>query len=145
MENDNLKIKQDTLCKDYESGDYTQILYIDPKKIRKFPKRYQEILSKWTNSLLVLLKTSSTIPSQIIWYDKHFLVDKRSFYNTAVVDIGTNHAGQLFDTNGAMRPWSVFKSEFILIKNSYFYYISLNNAIPKAWKGNFYIEDELSK
>ena len=46
MENDNLKIKQDTLCKDYESGDYTQILYIDPKKIRKFPKRYQEILSK---------------------------------------------------------------------------------------------------
>ena len=25
-----------------------------------------------------------------------------------------NHAGQIFDTNGAMKPWSVFKSEFSL-------------------------------
>ena len=45
-----------------------------------------------------------------IWYNKHVLVDERSFYNTALVDKGVNHIGQLFDTNGAMKPWSVFKN-----------------------------------
>ena len=77
-------------------------------------------------------KTSSTIASQIIWYNKHILVDKRSFYNTTLAVRGINHVGQLFDTNGAMKPWSVFKREFSLGKNSYFYWIQLNNVIPKA-------------
>ena len=79
---------------------------------------------------------SSTIASQIIWYNKHILIDERSFYNTTIADKEINHVGQLFDTNGAMKPWSVFKSEFSLSKNSHFYWIQLNNAIPKAWKEN---------
>ena len=45
-----------------------------------------------------------------IWYNKHVLVDQRSFYNTTLVDKGVNHIGQLSDTNGAMKPWSVFKN-----------------------------------
>ena len=57
-------------------------------------------------------KTSSTIASQIIWYNKHMLVDKRSFYNTALADNGINHLGPVFDTNGGIKPWTVFKSEF---------------------------------
>ena len=41
-----------------------------------------------------------------------------------------------------MKPSSVFKSEFSLSKNSHFYWIQLNNAIPKAWKENLYKEDK---
>ena len=37
-----------------------------------------------------------------------------------------------------MKPWSVFKSEFSLGKNSHFYWIQLNNAIPEVWKENLY-------
>ena len=70
------------------------------------------------------------------------MVDKRSFYNTTLADKGINHVGQLFDTDGAMKPWSVFKSEFSLSKNSHFYWIQLNNAIPKAWKENLYKGDK---
>ena len=66
------------------------------------------------------------------------MVDKRSLYNTALAGKGINHVGQLFDTNGAMKPCSVFKSEFSLSKNSHFYWIQLNSAIPKAWKENLY-------
>ena len=117
-------------------------LYIDQKKIRQFPKYYQDILSKWSSNLSIPPKTSSTIASQIIWYNKHILVDKRSFYNTALADKGINHVGQLFDTNGAMKTWFVFKSEFSLIKNSHFYWIQLNNAIPKASKENLYKGDK---
>ena len=40
------------------------------------------------------------------------LVDKRSFYNTALADNGINHLGPVFDTNGGIKPWAVFKSEF---------------------------------
>ena len=92
---------------------------MDPKKIRQFPKYCQEILLKCSSNLSVpptAYKTSFIIASQIIWYNKHILVDKRSYYNTTLADKGINHVGQLFDTNGAMRRWSVFKSEFSLNK-----------------------------
>ena len=92
---------------------------MDPKKIRQFPKYYQEILLKCRSNLSVpptAYKTSFIIASQIIWYNKHILVDKRSYYNTTLADKGINHVGQLFHTNGAMRRWSVFKSEFSLNK-----------------------------
>ena len=68
------------------------------------------------------------------------MVDKRSFYNTTLVDKEVNHVGQLFDTNGAMKTWSEFKTESNLSKNSHFYWIQLNNVFPKAWKENLYKE-----
>ena len=40
----------------------------------------------------------------------------KSFYNTTLADKGINHVGQLFDTNDAIKPWYVFKSEFSLSK-----------------------------
>ena len=92
---------------------------MDPKKIRQSPKYYQEILLKCSSNLSVpptAYKTSFITASQIIWYNKHIFVDKRSYYNTTLADKGINHVGQLFDTNGAMRHWSVSKSEFSLNK-----------------------------
>ena len=68
---------------------------------------------------------------------------KRSFYNTTLSDKGINQVGQLFDTNGPMK-WSEFKSVFDLSKNSNFHWhwIRLDNANPKAWKGNLSKGDE---
>ena len=50
-----------------------------------------------------MLKISSTIASQIIWYNKDILFDKTSFNQINQADKGINQAGQLFDTNGALR------------------------------------------
>ena len=41
-----------------------------------------------------------------------------------------------------LKPWPMFKSEFSLGKNNHFYWIQLNNAIPKAWKENLYKGDK---
>ena len=65
-----------------------------------------------------------------------------SFCSTTIGDKRINNKRQLFDTNGAMKPWSVFKSEFIWSENSHFYWIELNNVIPKVWKENLYKGDE---
>ena len=100
------------------------------------------MLSKWSSNLSVPPKTSSTTASQFISYNIHILVIKKYFYITALADKGINHVGQLFDTNGAMKSWSAFKSEPSLSKNSHFYWIQLNNAIPKAWKENLYKGDK---
>ena len=66
-----------------------------------------------------MLKISSTIASQIIWYNKDILFDKTSFNQTNQADKRINQAGQLFDTNGALRSWSEFKRELSLIKRVY--------------------------
>ena len=70
------------------------------------------------------------------------MVDKRYFYNITLADKGINHVGQLFHYNGAIKPWSVFKSEYSLSENSHFYWTELNDAIPKAWKQNLYKGDK---
>ena len=100
-------------------------------------------LSKWSSNLSVRSKTSSATDSRIIRYNKHILVDKRSFYNTTLADKGINHLRQLCDTNGEMKPWSLFKSEFSLSKNNHFYWIQLHNAIPNAYKENLYKGDKI--
>ena len=100
------------------------------------------MLSKWSSNLSVPPKTSSTTASQLILYNIHILVIKKYFYITALADKGINHVGQLFDTNDAMKSWSVFKSESSLSKNSHFYWIQLNNVIPKACKENLYKGDK---
>ena len=80
-------------------------------------------LSKWNSNLSVLPKISSTIILQVIWYNKHILVDKRSLYNATLANKGINHVGSLFDINGAIKLWSVFKRRLILSKDNRFYWI----------------------
>ena len=70
------------------------------------------------------------------------MADNISFCSTTIGDKRINNKRQLFDTNGAMKPWSVIKSEFIWSENSHFYWIELNNVIPKVWKENLYKGDE---
>ena len=69
------------------------------------------------------------------------MVDKKFFYNTTLADKRINHVGQLFDTNAAMKPWSELKGEFSLIKNSYFYWVQLNNDIPKVFPQKILIKE----
>ena len=66
------------------------------------------------------------------------MVYKRSIYYSTLTDKEINDIGRLFDTIAAMKPWAEFKREFSVSKNSYFYWMQSNNAIPKAWKENFY-------
>ena len=68
-------------------------LYIDPKRIKQFIKYYQEILSNGAVIYQYQASTSSTITSQVIWYNKLILVDKRSFYNTSLANKGINYVG----------------------------------------------------
>ena len=98
-------------------------------------------MSKWSSNLSVLPRSSS-ITSQIIWCNKNILVYKKSFCNTSLADTEINHVGQLFDISGAMKPWSEFKREVSLSKNSHFYWIQLNNAIRNPWKENLYERDK---
>ena len=44
-----------------------------------------------------------------------------------------------------MKACSVFKGGFSLNKNSHFYWIQLNNVIPKAWRENLYKGENLYK
>ena len=103
------------------------------------------MLSNWSSTSSVLPRNSSTITSQITWYNKHILVDKNSFYNTKntnLADKGINQVGLFFDTNGAMKLWSVLKREFSLSKNIHFSWIQSNNVIPNSWKETLYKGDE---
>ena len=77
---------------------------------------------------------TSTITSQVIWFNKHIKIDNKSLCNNSLVNQGINHVGQLFNENGMTKAWLDIKTQFNLSNKQHYFWIQLINAIPKSWK-----------
>ena len=86
------------------------------------------------SNLSVLSNISSTITSQIIWFNKHIKIDNKYLYNDSLVNEGINHVAQLFNENGMKKAWLDIKTQFNLSNKQHCFWIQLINAIPKPWK-----------
>ena len=74
-------------------------LDVNPKEINCFPQYCQGIFRKWSSNLSVSPNIPSTITSQVIWFNKHIKIDKKSLCNNSLANQGINHIGQLFNEN----------------------------------------------
>ena len=109
-------------------------LDVNPKQINHFPQYYQEIFRKWSSNLLVSPNIPSTITSQVIWFNKHIKIDKKSLCNNSLANQGINHVGQLFKENGMTKGWLDIKRLFNLSNKQHYFCIQLINTISKSWK-----------
>ena len=69
--------------------------------------------------------------SQFLWFNKHILIDGKSFIISDMSDKGLNFVGQLFNESGKIKYWENIKLEFHLDKKSYFSWMQVIESIPK--------------
>ena len=109
-------------------------LDLNPKQINHFLQYYQEIFRKWSSNLSVLPNNPSIITSQVIWFNKHNKIEKKSLFNKSLVNQDINQVGQLFKQNGMTKAWVDIKTQFSLNNKQHYFWIQLINAIQKSWK-----------
>ena len=74
-------------------------LDLNLKQINHFPQYYQEIFRKWSSNLSVSPNISSTIISQVIWFNKHIKIDNKSLCNNSLASQVINYVAQRFNEN----------------------------------------------
>ena len=119
--------------------------------LRKFPKFYKETFIRWCKHLASPATLPSTVACQFIWYNKHTQIDNKSIYLHNFSNRNLNFVGQLFDTDGKLKPWESVKQQFFLKSNMQFQYRQIIHALPQHWKeiikqfagnlNNLYIQD----
>ena len=80
----------------------------------------------------------STITSQVIWFNKHIKIDKKSLCNNSLTNEGINHVGQRFSEKSMTKAWLDIKTQLSLSNKQHYFWILLINAIPKSWKKTLY-------
>ena len=126
-------------------------LQVSHSILRKFPKFYKEIFIRWGKHFASPATFPSTVACQFIWYNKHIQIDNKSIYLHNFSNRNLNFVGQLFDTDGKLKPWESVKQQFFLKNNMQFQYQQIIHALPQHWKeiikqfagnlNNLYIQD----
>ena len=65
----------------------------------------------------------STITSQVIWFNKHIKINKKSLCNNSQANQGINHVGQFFNENGMEKVWFDIKRQFSLSNKQHYFWI----------------------
>ena len=112
-------------------------LSIKQKIVKKVPKSYQEISTRWGKFLSSLPKILSAVASQFNWYNEYIKIDNNTIYHRYFSQKNLNHIGDLFKSNRKMRSWEDLRSKLGLDDNKKFYRRQIIHAIPRAWKDMF--------
>ena len=110
---------------------------ISQKVVKKFPKFYQEILTKWRKYLSFPPKDLSAVASQFIWYNEYIKIGNNAIYYRNFSQKNLNHIGALFESNSRMRSWGDLREKLGLDDNKKFYWRQIIHAISRAWKEMF--------
>ena len=119
-------------------------LDVNPKEINCFPQYCQGIFRKWSSNLSVSPNIPSTITSQVIWFNKHIKIDKKSLCNNSPANHGINHAEQHFNENNMAKAWLDIKTQFNLSNKQHYFWIQLINAIAKSQKEELHRSNHIS-
>ena len=96
-------------------------LSIKQNVVKKFPKFYQEILTRWGKYLSSPPNVLSAVASQFIWYNEYIKIDNNTIYNCYFSQKNLNHIGDLFENNGKIRSWEHLRAKLGLDDNKKFY------------------------
>ena len=72
--------------------------------------------------------------SQFIWFNKYIKIDNSSVYIKYFSNKNLNFVGELFETDGKIKPWEKIKTLYNLPNNMEFCWMQIVHALPKSWK-----------
>ena len=88
----------------------------------------------WKKYFIAFPITHSGVLSQLIWYNSYIKIDNKSVYLKSFSTKNINFITQLFNTDGSVKNWNIFKTEQALQNKEQFCWLQLINTIPEMWK-----------
>ena len=102
--------------------------------VDNFPEFYKQVFINWSNYFVSNFKVPSCIQSNVLWYNKHILIDNKPVYLSSFSNKIVNFINNLLDCLGNFKSQNVLKTKFKLADTLYFSWMQLMNIIPLNWK-----------
>ena len=80
------------------------------------------------------------ILSQFLWFNIQIQICNKSVFFPSFCEQNINFVGQLFKTEGAVKPWKQLKEEYGLANKLKFKWIQLIHSLPKPWIEQIFID-----
>ena len=81
----------------------------------------------------------SVILSQFLWFNSQTQIGKKVFFSS-FSKRNINFVGQVFKTDGAVKPWKQLPEEYGLANKLKFKWIQLIHSLPKSWIEQIFID-----
>ena len=115
-------------------------LKVNKKLTKSFPKYYREIINTWGSKFSCQTLVPSAILFQFLWFNSQIQIGNKSVFFPSFSEQNTILVGQLFKTEGAVKPWKQLQAEYGLANKLKFKWIQLIHSLPKPWIEQIFID-----
>ena len=106
-------------------------LKVNKKLTKSLPKYYREIINACGSKFSCQTLVPSAILYQFLWFNSHIQLGNKSVFFSSFSERNINFVGQLFKTDGAVKPWKQLQEEYGLANKLNFKWIQLIHSLPK--------------
>ena len=115
-------------------------LKVNKKLTNSFPKYYREIINTCGNKFSCQTLVPSAVLSQFLWFNSQIEIGNKSVFFPSFSEENINFVGQLFKTDGTVKPWEHFQEEYGLENKLKFRWIQLIHSLPKPLIEQIFID-----
>ena len=107
---------------------------------KSFPKYYREIINTWGSKCACQTLVPPAILSQFLWFNSQVQIGNKSVLFSSFSERNINFVGQLFKTDGTVKPWKQLQEEYGLANKLKFKWIQIIHSLPKSWIEQIFID-----
>ena len=115
-------------------------LKVNKKLTKSFPKYYREIINTWGSKFSSQTLVPSAILSQFLWFNNQIQIGNKSVFFPSFSERNINFVGQLFKTDGTVKPSKQLQEGYGLGNKLKFKWIQLIHSLPKQWIEQIFID-----
>ena len=82
----------------------------------------------------------SAILSQFLWFNSQIQIGNKSVFFSSFSERNISFAGQLFKTDGTVKPWKQLQEKCGLVSKLKFKWIQIIHSLPKPWIEQIFID-----
>ena len=90
------------------------------KIFNEIPLFYSNIITNWCNLSISDPLTPECVYTQKIWYNRFIKINNSTVFNLNLAKNGVHFIKDLYNRNGTLKTWQVFKNDFKCLENMFF-------------------------
>ena len=107
-------------------------LKVNKKLTKSFPKYCREISNTWGSKFSCQTLIPYAILTQVSWFNSQIQVGSKSIFFPSFSEQNITFVGQLFKTDGAVKPWKQPQEEYGLARKLKFKWIQLIHSLDRT-------------